>query len=361
MFFVALCAPVLGAIADIKGRHKVFLIYFTLLSVIFTMILGVTVNIVVALIFFAVANFGCQGAIVFYNALMVKVAPKGKIGFVSGVGRMFGYSGAILALYLTKPVILNMGYQATFFLTGFLFLVFSLPCMIFVKEGRPEQRISLIRFLEKERILQIFRRLKATFFDSYRFAALRDFLKAAFFGLCAVNAIILFMSVYASRVFNLTESETISLIAFSTIFAIAGSIFSGYISDYIGHKKSLIVVFFLWIFCFLCAGLLSRPFHWFIGALVGTCLGATWVICRALVVRLVPSEKVGEVFGLFNMVAYLSGIAGPILWGVILFYFSSLGQWGYRLACLSLIFFIGIGLFFLLKMRKVSGNEYSAC
>ncbi|MGB3081640.1 MAG: MFS transporter, partial [Candidatus Omnitrophota bacterium] len=103
MFLVAIFAPFLGAISDAKNKRRVFLIFFTLLSIIFTMSLSLPVSIFLALVFFAIANFGCQVAIIFYNALMIRVTPKGRIGFVSGLGRMFGYTGAILALYLTKP------------------------------------------------------------------------------------------------------------------------------------------------------------------------------------------------------------------------------------------------------------------
>ena len=123
MFLVALVAPILGTISDAIGRRKNFLIYFTLLSIVFTLGIGLVTNIFLALAFFAIANFGCQLAVVFYNALLVNVAPPQRVGFVSGLGRMFGYSGALLALYLTKPE--EIGYSATFLLTGILFLVFS--------------------------------------------------------------------------------------------------------------------------------------------------------------------------------------------------------------------------------------------
>lgn len=352
LFFVAITAPFLGTISDMRGRHKNFLIFFTLVSVIFTMFLGLAKNVFFGLLFFAIANFGCQGAIIFYNALMVKIAPKNRIGFVSGLGRMFGYTGAILALYLTKPIIAKMGYQPSFIFTGILFLIFSLPCMIFIKEDSPRRDVALLQFLNKKKMLEIFVRLRSTVFGSYKFEDFRNFLKGAFFGLAVVNALILFMSVYAAKVFGLGEIEIINLFAFSTIFAILGSIVSGYISDYIGSRRSLFGVFFLWAICLLGGGLLKRPFHWLLGALVGVSLGSIWVISRALVVKLVPKERVAEVFGLFNMVGYVSGIVGPVFWGVMLLGLSPLGEWGYRLTCLSLLIFIAIGFSFILRMGK---------
>ncbi|UCC95713.1 MAG: MFS transporter [Candidatus Omnitrophota bacterium] len=352
MFFVSVCAPFLGTIADMRGKHRLFLILLTLLSVTFTTLLGFSEYIFLALIFFAIANFGCQEAVVFYNALMVNVSPKNKIGLVSGLGRAFGYTGAILALCFTKPIIEQKGYQATFIITGILFLFFALPCMIFVRDRAVNGSLSLASLFKKNMLFEVVRRLKSTMLDSTRFAGLLDFFKAAFFSICAINVIILFMSVYVSKVFGLTDAQAIHLFVFSTLFALVSSFISGFISDYIGYKRSMMGVLFLWGVSFLGGALLEAPFHWLVGALVGISLGSTWVIFRVLVIRLVPEEKIGEVFGLFNFVGYFGGIVGSLYWGGILLVLSRFGETGYRLACLSLIVFIAISFVFLLRIPK---------
>lgn len=349
-FLVGISAPILGAISDKLERRRPFLVSLTLLSIIFTMLLGVPKSIILGLLFFAIANFGCQLAIVFYNAQMVDIAPKDKIGLVSGFGRMLGYSGALLALYLIKPLVLKSGYQATFLPTGILFFIFSLPCMLFIRDKQTKERINLVSFLKKEKIFEIFKDIRATFSDVRKLPGMSDFLKAIFFGLCAVNAVILFMSVYATKVFGFSESQIINLLAFSTVFAIAGSMFSGFLSDFLGHKSCLLATFFLWSICFL-AGAFARsiPLYWLIGALVGTALGATWVVSRALVIKLVPAEKIGGVFGLFNLIGYISAIIGAMFWGLALLLLSPFGEWGYRIALLSLVFFTATGFIFLLR------------
>ncbi|MFC1570776.1 MFS transporter, partial [Candidatus Omnitrophota bacterium] len=326
-----------------------FLIFFTLLSIAFTVALGFSSkNIFFALVCFALANFGCQEAIIFYNAMMTRVVSRGKIGLVSGVGRMFGYTGALLALYFTKPIILKMGYEVTFILTGALFLIFSLPCLIFVKDKDTENPEEAPREKESR---NIFTRLKATIMDN-ELKEFKDLLKASFFVLCVVHTVILFMSVYATRAFGLNEAQIINLIAFSTLFAIGGSILSGLLSDRLGYRRSLVGVFFLWGLSILAGTLLRAPFYWLVGALAGLSLGGTWVILRALVIKLVPEEKIGEAFGIFNLVSYAAGVIGPLIWGVMLLFCSRFGEWGYRLTFLSQMPFIIIGIYFLLKSQK---------
>ncbi len=349
-FFVAILGVVLGGISDITQRRRPFLVYLTLLSVIFTMLLGRD-NIFLALLFFAIANFGCQTAIVFYNSLMVNIVPGNRIGLVSGLGKMFGYSGAVLALYIFKPIVLKSGYQATFLTTGFLFLIFSLPCLVFVKDRAPQAKIGLFSFFKKDKIAGIFKSLKATAFGAQSIPGLLDFLKAVFFGLCAVNAIVLFMSVYATRAFGLNEVQVINLITYSTFFAMAGSICSGFLSDYLGHKRVLSAVFVLWIISFF-GGAFAKGLgaYWLIGAMTGVALGSTWVVGRALAVTLVPQEKIGEIFGLYNLVSYVAAIAGALFWGLVLLILSPYGEWGYRVTLLSLVLFMAIGLIFLLRL-----------
>ncbi len=353
MLLVAVFAPVLGTIADVKRKHKAFLIFFTLLSIAFTIGLSLRVNIFLALGFFGIANFGCQEAITFYNALMAKIAPRGKAGLVSGLGRMFGYSGAVIAIFLAKPVILTGGYRAAFLFAGIMFFIFALPCMIFVRETGDEKNAGPSRLPEGRAWTDVYGKLKKAFSEIRKIDGFVDFLKASFFSLCAVNTVILFMSVYAWRVFGLDGDQLIDLIAFSTLFAIVGSLLSGYLSDLLGYRRLLMGIFFLWMICILGGALLSLPFLWLVGALLGLSLGSTWVVLRATVVKLVPEEMIGEAFGIFSLINYFSGVVGPVLWGLLLLYLSRLGGMGYRLAFLGLILFFVLGVVFLLKKREV--------
>jgi len=134
MFLVAVFAPFLGAVSDTYRKHRMFLVYLTIISVVFTILLGFTNSVWIALIYFVIANFGCQEAVIFYNALMAGITTREKSGLVSGIGKMFGYSGAVIALFLMRHIVVEKGYHTVFIVTGILFFVFALPCMIFVKE-----------------------------------------------------------------------------------------------------------------------------------------------------------------------------------------------------------------------------------
>jgi len=349
LFLVAITSPFLGAISDMRKKYKSFLVYFTLLAIISTAFLAVFGNPFLSLVFFAIANFGTQEAVIFYNSLLIHITHPSRIGLISGIGRVFGYSGALVALHFTKPIYAHYGYQAVFLFTSIMFFIFSLPCMIFVKEKTK----SIKFFLNKEEVKKIFRKFKFMLQEIFQVKDLLNFLKGVFLGLCVVNTIILFMSVYAIKVFGLSNEEVVNFLIFSTFFAILGSFFSGFISDYSGYRNSLIGVFFIWILVLLCAIFSTSTFLIkFIGILGGVALGASWTVTRALVTRIMPSDKIGEAFGLFNLAGYLSAIVGPIFWSMVLSLFSSLGELAYRVAFFSLIPFMVLGIIFILRLPQ---------
>ena len=125
MIFAAISEPIMGAISDRRQKRMPFLIYFTLLSILFTFLMGFTNSLFWGLTFFAIANFGYQVGIVFYNSLLPEIADKNEIGKVSGFGISLGYVGTIIGLLLVKPFVDAGGRQGAFIPTAIFFLLFS--------------------------------------------------------------------------------------------------------------------------------------------------------------------------------------------------------------------------------------------
>src|SRR5262249_26623390 len=89
---VAALAPMLGAIADRGGIKKRFLLFFAAIGV------GMTAGLHfvgkghwgVALTLYVLATMGFEGANVFYDSLLVAVAPEKKFNLVSALGYSLG-------------------------------------------------------------------------------------------------------------------------------------------------------------------------------------------------------------------------------------------------------------------------------
>lgn len=352
MLLAAISSPIMGAVSDRLGRRMPFLIAFTLICCVFTALIGVANKLFLGLLFFAIANFCYQIAAIFYNALLPQVSDKGQIGRISGYGTALGYCGTIAGLLLVRPIVLKYGRQAAFIPTAVLFILFSLPCFLFVKDRSVNKKNKF-----ELQIRKTFRKIKETFVHIRKYPGLFNFLIASFIALNAINSIIIFMSVYTKKVIGFTDTEITNFYIVSTIFAILGSFITGFITDRLGSKRTLSIVLGLWcISVFLAAISFSKTVFWIVGPLTGICLGATWTSARALVVDLSPPQIVGEVFGFYGLTGRSAAIIGPLIWGLTVWVFGFLGILKYRLAIFSLLLFLGLGYYFL---RKVPDKKYA--
>ena len=99
---VALLSPIMGALADRGGYRKFYLIFWTWVCIICSFLLWYpnVGQVTFALTLFIIANVGFEMGGVFCNAFLPDIAPKDKIGRVSGYGWSFGYVGGLLSLIL---------------------------------------------------------------------------------------------------------------------------------------------------------------------------------------------------------------------------------------------------------------------
>src|SRR4029077_14102602 len=97
---VALCSPLLGALADRGGYRKRVLGVATLVcaagsAALYWVLPG---EVLLALACVVVANIAFEFAAVFNNAFLPDIAPRARVGRLSGVGWASGYVGGLLAL-----------------------------------------------------------------------------------------------------------------------------------------------------------------------------------------------------------------------------------------------------------------------
>ena len=97
---IAILSPFMGAIADSGGYRKTFLILLTWVCIIGCSMLYFPIQgqVLFALILIIISNAGFELGSVFCNSYLPDIAPKEKIGRISGYGWSFGYIGGLIAL-----------------------------------------------------------------------------------------------------------------------------------------------------------------------------------------------------------------------------------------------------------------------
>lgn len=340
MLFSALLAPLMGAISDRLHKRMPFLIVLTLITCLFTALISITNHFYLALFFFAIANFCFQLGDIIYNALLPDVSDNRNIGKVSGIGKSFAYLGTIAGLLIISPFAIRYGRHATFFPSAMLFLFFSLPCFIVVKDRKRFQLLKR-KINWSEIVRHSINESKKTVSNIQKYKGLGSFLLTIFLAFNAINTIFIFMSVYTKKMIGFNDGQIIFFYIVSSAFAAAGSFLSGYITDKFGAKRTLAYSLWLWLIALMVIIFTqNKIIFWMIGPLVGVSMGATWTSARTVATHLAPKEMMGEIFGFYGLVIKIGAIFGPLIWGAIILAFGFIGMAKYHIAVGALAIFI---------------------
>jgi UMF1 family MFS transporter len=351
----AAVSPVLGAMSDRTGGRKRYLLVFTALCVVPTLFIGF-VDIGLGLLFFAIANFAFQAALIYYDALLPDVARPVMLGRLSGVGVALGYVGTIVSGLLFGLTVDadSETTAASFLLIGSLFAIFAIPIFAIVHERGARGRFSAVEALSS------WSQVADTIRNARRFPGLLRFIVGRFFYTDPINTAIAVMSLFAINAIGFSQTEARFVLIGLTLAAVVASFGWGMLADRIGPKRTLMWVLGFWAAGLLIVGLtLERLPFLAAGAILGSGLGGVAVTDRLLLLRLAPPAQVGEMFGLYGLAGKASAVVGPLFYGAIIGLLQpSLGRDAYRIAILSLLVLMVVG--FLIVRKVPEGREPEA-
>jgi UMF1 family MFS transporter len=379
MLLTGILMPALGAISDHFQKKKLFLFLFTLsccLSVGIIPLFPASLFIAV-IMFFGLSNFFYEGGMVFYNSLLYSVSHGREARFVSGFGVALGYTGSIVGMILVLPWVtggifgLDLpgidagGKPGSFLPTAALFFIFALPAFICVKEE--SQSAVRTRIKIKSAYQEVWQALK----DTKRYPGVLRFLIADYFFEDAVATVILNMGLYSSIVIGFSDSDLTIFLIISTISAMVGSFLIGRLSQAVSLKKTMSAIIWGWVVTLvLFLAIDNTTVIYILGSLVGILLGGLWTVSRPLLAEMVPKSELGRFFGLYSLSGRAAAVVGPVVWGVIVYVFNTSRPLGsaladavgltgeaaaklpYRLAILSLVVMMSIGLFIFRKVPE---------
>jgi UMF1 family MFS transporter len=358
MGIIFIISPLLGAMTDRAPRRMPFLIWSTLICVACTFLIARGSFLLSALLF-VVGNAAYQAGLQFYDSLLPEVTTEQNRGRISGIGVGVGYLGSYI------PVVLGLTIGASdkpllFGIIGLCFLVFAIPCFLWVKErGNPNPRTVFSLQMVRESTAQTMRTLR----EGHKYPGLLRFLFGRIFYTDAINTVIAYMSLYAVNVAiagggtkeaGEKTAQLVMMAAIST--AVVGGFVWGWLVDKIGPKRTLNIVLWLWLETFALAafvGFLKLPVGWLylVAAQAGVAMGGIWAADRPYMLRLTPPDRIGEFYGLYGMVGRFSAVTGPLLWSAIMYFFVQRGGFheltGQALAILSLFGMTAVGYWIL--------------
>lgn len=352
---VALCMPVMGAIADFSGRKKQLLGWTTSGAILLCAALYFVQPgmLIVAMVTFIAANVLFEAAAVFYNGLLPELTSPRKMGRVSGFGWALGYAGGLLCLVLALgvwslwlPETDHLNVRATSLLAAAWYLVFALPLFLFVRERQRRRSASFRMYVAAG-----FRRVRGTFRELRVYREVAKLLLARLVYNDGLVVIFSFASIYVGSVYGLDMGEIIVMGIALNVAAGVGALAFGFVNDRIGGKRTIAITLVV-----LSAGTLLGAWapdvrtFWVAAILVGLMVGPNQSASRAMLATFTPDRKQGEFFGFFAFSGKLASVAGPLMYGEVLIATGS-----FRLAMGSIILFFIVGFALLMLVDEERG------
>lgn len=341
MVIVAILGPWVGARSDGSQGKKPMLLITTLICIIATFLLG-TFDVAISVLFFIVSLIGFNLGSVVYDALLISVSSTENRGRISGLGVAFGYVGSLLG-FGVATILQNYGYSYVeiFRSVAIMFLIFSLPAFIFIKEKKVSDQKSLIKITES--ISLVIKSWK----HSTQYPGLTRFLVGRFFYADAINTLISgLLAVYLVEEVGLTPTDSQNLLGLAIIISIIGGYLFGKAADKYGPRKLTLISLICWMIS-LSLAIIATEFDqlWLIyvtGVLGGFNIGGIFAVDRVFMTRLSPEKHLGEFYGLYSTVGRFATILGPLLWGFVV---NTLGlgrnaAMGVLIVLLAISFFI---------------------
>ena len=349
---ILLSGPVIGAYTDINRSTKSALNIFTIIGALFVgSLFFIDIGFwIYALIFFGIANYCFCVAQIPYDKILTKITTPNNFSIISNQGYAWGYFGGgalflLNALMSIYPSSFGLASQAeairiSFLMVSIWWLLFLIPLFLNFKETKTEQHsISVFSSSFKN----IFNTLKSVY--QYKNAFL--FLIAFFLFIDGAHTVIYLASTFALNL-GLETSSIIQALILVQFVAFPATLLWGYVANKYGDKLVLYITIASYICIIVYSTTLSSAFEFYLlAAWVGFVQGGIQGSSRGMFGKLIPKEKAGEFFGLYNVMGRAGAILGPLMVGTLLTLYGNV-----RIALLPIAVLFIIGGLLLTRVKN---------
>ena len=368
LLFIALLAPILGAMADFAPIKKRMLASFMGLGVV---AVGLMFFIhqgdwLLAAVLFVLANIGANGSFVFYDALLPHVADDEEMDRVSTAGYALGYVGGGLLLVAVLAAVLHPGWfglpsgagltaaqqtlptRLSFVAVAVWWVAFSIPLFRTV----PEPPVHAPAAVGGRSLGAVMQQLAGTLRDLRSYPNAFIMLIAFLIYNDGIGTIIRMATIYGAEIGIPTEAM-IKAIILTQFVGIPFAFLFGSLAGKIGVKPSIYLGLAVYVLISIVGFYMKTETHFLVLAiLVGMVQGGAQALSRSLFASLIPRSKSGQFFGFFAVVEKFAGILGPFVFAATIAFTGSS-----RNAILSVILFFVVGGWLLRKVRVKEGQR----
>lgn len=341
---VAVIGPVLGTIADTQNYKKPIFTASMMLGVLGCAALSLPTTWIVFLAVFVLARVGYSASLIFYDSMLVDVTDNNRMDVVSSHGYAWGYIGSCVPFVLSLGIVLfadslgltlRAAMAIAFCLNAAWWALMSLPFLRSYRQthfaARPERPVR-----------ESFRRLGRTLRDIRGQKHIFLYLLAFFFFIDGVYTIIEMATAYGSAL-GLDSQGLLLALLLTQIVAFPCALLFGKFSKRFEAARLIKICIAAYTAIALFAIQLDRQWEfWFLAVMVGMFQGAIQALSRSYFARIIPPEKSGEYFGIYDICGKGASFMGTMLVGAVA---QLTGTANAGVGAIAVLFVIGFLLF----------------
>lgn len=319
---VALCAPMLGAIADSGSTKKRLLLAFAGMGIVMTGALFFVAQgrWQLAAALYVLAFVGFSSSNIFYDSLLVSVADGESLDRVSARGFALGYLGGGLLFALNVTMTLtpqtfglastSAAVRVSFLSVAVWWAVFSIPLALRVHEPHDGTRQR-----GWTAVIAGFRQLRATLRQVRQLRVVLLFLVAYWLYIDAVSTIIR-MAVDYGMALGFKPTSLIVALLITQFVGFPAALAFGVIGTRWGTKQGILLGLAIYSGVAIWGFFMQQEWEFYVLAIaIGMVQGGVQSLSRSLYSRLIPEQQAAEFFGFYNMWGKFAAIIGPVLMG----------------------------------------------
>lgn len=341
---VAIIGPILGSIVDTKGYKKPIFTISMMIGVLGCAALSIPRSWIIFLAVFVVAKVGYAASLIFYDSMLIDITTPERMDYVSSQGYAWGYLGSCIPFIISLCIVLfyeNIGISLivamtlAFSINALWWLIVTIPLLKTYQQkyyvDKPHQPVKAS-----------FIRLKNTFKDIRKHKKIFMFLLSFFFYIDGVYTIIDMATAYGSALGLDTQGLLLALLV-TQIVAFPFALLFGILSKTINTQKLLQICILAYTAIALFAIQLDKQWEfWLLAVLVGMFQGAIQALSRSYFAKIIPAEKSGEFFGIFDICGKGAAFMGTALVGLMA---QLTGHMNWGIGAIALMFIIGLIIF----------------
>ena len=319
---VVVLAPFIGALADQGGHKKKLLVLFAFLGILMSASLYFVASgfWVMALVIYGLGVIGFSSSIVCYDALLVDVAPAAQLDRVSAFGFALGYLGggllfALNVVMVLKPAVFGLedasaAVRVAFLMVATWWALFSIPVILFVQERKP---IATGPGIFRSAIQELISNIREV--HQYRMAF--TFLVAYWLYIDGVDTIVR-MAVDYGMAIGFDASDLLTALLVTQFVGFPAALVFGRIGERFGPKAGINAALVICVLVVIWAWHMQAVWEFYgLAVSIGLVQGGIQALSRSLYARLIPPERAGAFFGMYNMLGKFAAVLGPLLVGVV--------------------------------------------